>query len=41
MRKKNGGVWHLAQTIADDLEDRETGIRRQLRLPVGDNYGCR
>lgn len=36
MRKKNGGVWHLAQVIADDLEDRETGLSKPQRYGLAD-----
>lgn len=36
MRKRNGGVWHLAQIIADDLEDRETGLSKPQRYGLAD-----
>jgi len=36
MRKKSGGVWHVAEIIADDLEDRETGLSKPLRIGLAD-----
>lgn len=32
MRKRSGGVWHIAKIIADDLEGRETRLRKPLRM---------
>jgi hypothetical protein len=31
LRKKSGGVWHVAEIIAEDLEDRETGLSKPLQ----------
>lgn len=36
MRKRSGGVWHLAEIIAQDLEGRETGLSKPLRLGLAD-----
>lgn len=36
MRKRSGGVWHLAEIIADDLEGRETGLSKPLRIGLAD-----
>lgn len=36
MRKQSGGVWHVAEIIADDLEDRETGLSKPLRIGLAD-----
>lgn len=36
MRKQSGGVWHVAEIIADDLEDRETGLSKPLRTGLAD-----
>lgn len=36
MRKQSGGVWHIAEIIADDLEDRETGLSKPLRTGLAD-----
>jgi hypothetical protein len=36
MRKKSGGVWHLAEIIADDLEDRETNLSKPQRIGLAD-----
>lgn len=36
MRRRNGGVWHLAEIIADDLEDRETGLSKPQRYGLAD-----
>lgn len=36
MRRRSRGVWHLAEIIADDLEGRETGLRKPLgAYPLG------
>lgn len=34
--KKSGGVWHVAEIIADDLEDRDTGLRKPQRIGLSD-----
>lgn len=36
MRKSTGGVWHIAEIIADDLEDRETGLSKPQRIGLAD-----
>jgi|SRR3989338_117230 len=36
MRKQSGGVWHIAEIIADDLEDRETGLSKPQRIGLAD-----
>lgn len=36
MRKQSGGVWHIAEIIADDLEGRETGLSKPLRVGLAD-----
>lgn len=36
MRKQSGGVWHLAEIIADDMEDRETGLSKPQRIGLAD-----
>ncbi len=36
MRKQSGGVWHVAEIIADDLEDRETGLSKPQRIGLAD-----
>lgn len=36
MRKQSGGVRHLAEIIADDLEDRETGLSKPQRYGLAD-----
>src|SRR3990167_990470 len=36
MRRQSGGVWHIAEIIADDLEDRETGLSKPLRIGLAD-----
>lgn len=36
MRKKSGGVWHIAEIIADDLEGRETGLSKPQRIGLAD-----
>lgn len=36
MRKKSGGVWHISEIIADDLEGRETGLSKPLRMGLAD-----
>jgi len=36
MRKKSGGVWHVAEIIADDLEGRETGLSKPQRVGLAD-----
>jgi hypothetical protein len=36
MRRRSGGVWHVAEVIADDLEDRETGLSKPLRVGLAD-----
>lgn len=36
MRKQSGGVWHIAEIIADDLEDRETGLSKPHRIGLAD-----
>ncbi|MEB3702691.1 Putative IS4 family transposase domain protein [Candidatus Bealeia paramacronuclearis] len=36
MRKQSGGVWHLAEIIADDMEDRETGLSKPQRISLAD-----
>ena len=36
MRKRSGGVWHIAEIIADDLEGRETGLSRPQRYGLAD-----
>lgn len=36
MRKRNGGVWHLAEIIVDDLEGRETGLSKPQRYGLAD-----
>jgi hypothetical protein len=36
MRKQSGGVWHIAEIIADDLEGRETGLSKPLRIGLSD-----
>lgn len=36
MRKRSGGVWHIAEIIADDLEGRETGLSKPLRMGLAD-----
>jgi hypothetical protein len=36
MRKQSGGVWHVAEIIADDLEGRETGLSKPLRIGLAD-----
>ncbi len=36
MRKESGGVWHIAEIIADDPEDRETGLSKPLRIGLAD-----
>lgn len=36
MRKRSGGVWHIAEIIADDLEGRETGLSKPLRIGLAD-----
>lgn len=36
MRRRNGGVWHLADIIADDLEDRDTGLSKPQRYGLAD-----
>jgi hypothetical protein len=36
MRKQSGGVWHLAEIIADDLEDRDTGLSKPQRIGLAD-----
>ena len=36
MRQKHGGVWHLAQIIVDDLEDRDTGLSKPQRYGLAD-----
>jgi hypothetical protein len=36
MRKQSGGVWHIAEIIADDLKDRETGLSKPLRMGLAD-----
>jgi len=36
MRKQSGGVWHIAEIIADDLDGRETGLSKPLRIGLAD-----
>ena len=36
MRKQSGGVWHIAEIIANDLEDRETGLSKPQRIGLAD-----
>jgi len=36
MRKQSGGVWHIAEIISEDLEDRETGLSKPLRVGLAD-----
>ena len=36
MRKRSGGVWHIAEIIADDLEGRETGLSKPQRYGLAD-----
>jgi hypothetical protein len=36
MRKRNGGVWHVAEIIADDLEGRDTGLSKPQRYGLAD-----
>ncbi len=36
MRKRSGGVWHLAEIIADDLDGRDTGLSKPLRMGLAD-----
>lgn len=36
MRKRNGGVWHVAEIIADDLEGREIGLSKPQRYGLAD-----
>jgi hypothetical protein len=36
MRKRTGGIWHLAEIIADDLEGRETGLSKPQRYGLAD-----
>lgn len=36
MRKRNGGVWHLAEINLDDLEGRETGLSKSQRYGLAD-----
>ncbi|HEX9916488.1 MAG TPA: transposase [candidate division Zixibacteria bacterium] len=36
MRKQSGGVWHIAEIIADDLEGRETGLSKPQRIGLAD-----
>ncbi len=36
MRKQSGGVWHIAEIIADDLDGRKTGLSKPLRIGLAD-----
>ena len=36
MRKKTGGVWHIAEIISEDLEDRDTGLSKPQRIGLAD-----
>lgn len=36
MRKTSGGVWHLAEKISDDLDERETGLSKPQRIGLAD-----
>lgn len=36
MRKRNGGVWHIAEIIIDDLEGRETSLSKPQRYGLAD-----
>jgi len=36
MRNQSGGVWHIAEIIADDLEGRETGLSKPQRIGLAD-----
>lgn len=36
MRKQSGGVLHVAEIIAEDLEDRETGLSKPQRIGLAD-----
>lgn len=36
MRKQSGGVFHIAEIMADDLEDRGTGLSKPQRIGLAD-----
>lgn len=36
MRKSTGGIWHLAEIIADDLEGRDTDLSKPQRYGLAD-----